>query len=190
MSHLQSISIKYNPNLEHIFLRVPTTSFIQAKGRWWSTNLSSWQCQLSPKRTHPDQTGLHRFMWVAGASPPALHHQCPEKCIPSTTRHPLHGPGRRPTVLAGKLQVEYTVSCQHPGASSATAAYGFCQHSHALITGSYLLFISVWVDLIAPWAIWGSLAHDRLHPASQGLVRNIIWITVHFQDETLLMFFI
>lgn len=108
-----------------------------------------------------------------------IHHQAPTPWAWEGTN----------SVLAGKLQVEYRVSCQHPGASSATAGYGFCQHSHALITGSYLLFISVWADLIAPWAIWGSLAHDRLHPASQQLVRNIIWITVHFQGETLLMFF-
>lgn len=93
------------------------------------------------------------------------------------------------SVLAGKLQVEYGVSCQHPGASSATAAYDFCQHSHALITGSNLLFILVWVDLIAPWAIWGSLAHDRWHPVLQEFMRNIVWITIHFQDETLLTLF-
>lgn len=97
------------------------------------------------------------------------------------------------SVVAGKLRVEYRVSCQHPVASSATAAYGFCQHSHALtalIAGTYFSFISVWVDLIAPWAIGRSLAYDRLHRASQELVRNIIWITVHFQDETLVMFLI
>lgn len=172
MSSLQTVPMKSKMNLGDIFSRASANSFTQAKGCWWRTDPSSWQCHLHTQmenlhrqnvavRIYTGSWGFPTLLSITGVQKTAF-------CLPPGIHTMGLGENRRcgSRRAAGWISGWLPVPCPRPQLPTGF----FCQYSHAaatLNTSIYLPFLSgCVVDLIAAWVIRRSLTCDRLHPAS------------------------